>query len=42
VEAEGAVGGEMHNEDDHRRAPEEKQRRNRQRVSGAGADRHRG
>jgi hypothetical protein len=32
----------MHDKDDHRRAPEEKQRGKRQRVSGAGAARHRG
>ena len=37
VEAEGAVGGKMHDQDDYRRAHEEKRRRKRRRPSGARA-----
>jgi hypothetical protein len=40
VEAEGAVGGQMHEENDQRRTPEEKWRRNTRPPSGASADRH--
>ena len=36
VEAEVAVSGEMHDKDDHRRAPVEKRRHKRRRLSGAG------
>ncbi len=40
VEAEGTVGGQMHEENDQRRNPEEKWRSNTRRLSGASADRH--